>query len=173
MQRLALLLCLVALPLAVAATAAANTTQTTIITVHSTHPFDGAIAACGFPINLQEDGSFKDTLYYDNAGTLVKEILTPFGGSFTLTATNPANGKSTTTQAQTEVTVIRYNPDGSEASASANGVFYNFHVPGLGTILHSTGRLVFDGNGNLVFESGPHAFRDQNTAAFCDYMADP
>ena len=173
MSKLALLLIVVALPLAVAATAAANSTQRQVVTIHETDPFTDATDACGFPIDLREDGSFKVTDYFDNTGTLVKETITPFGGPFTLTAINPANGKFTTTQAQTFVTIITFNPDGSVASSSANGVIYNFVVPGLGTILHSTGRLVFDANGNLVFEAGPHAFRDQNTATFCSYMADP
>jgi hypothetical protein len=172
-SKLALVLSIIALPLAFTATAAANSTQSHIVTVHQTDPFDDAIAACGFPIDLRQDGSFEIKDFFDNSGTLFKEIDHPHGGSFTLTAINPANGKSTTTQAQTFVNIFYFNPDGSIASASVSGLIYQFVVPGLGTILHSTGRLVFDANGNLVFEAGPHAFRDQDTAAFCSYMADP
>ena len=168
MRRLALLLSIIALPLALTATAVANTTQSQIVTIHQTDPFGDATAACGFPIDLRADGSFEITDYFDNSGTLFKEIDHPFGGPFTLTAINPANGKSTTTQSQTFVQITKFNPDGSIASVSVNGLVYNFVVPGLGTILHSTGRLVFDANGNLVFEAGPHAFRDQNTADFCN-----
>jgi hypothetical protein len=36
-----------------------------------------------------------------------------------------------------------------------------------------TGRLVFDSNGEIVFEAGSFDFIDQNTDAFCNYMADP
>lgn len=168
MRRVALLLSILALPLAVTATAAANTTQTEVVTVHQTDPFP----ACSFPLELRVDGSFKVTSYFDNSGTLLKGIVTNFRGPLTLTATNPANGKSTTTQSQTFVDFVTFNPDGSVASESLNGLIYNFVAPGLGTILHSTGRLVF-ANGTLIFEAGPHAFIDQNTAAFCNYMADP
>jgi hypothetical protein len=161
------------LPLAVTATAAANSTQSQIVTFHETNPFVGATNACGFPIDLRTDGSFEITDYFDNSGTLFKEILHNHGGPFTVTAINPANGKSTTTQSQTVVEISYFNPDGSIASFSASGLTWSFHVDGLGTILQATGRIVFDANFNIVFEAGPHDFADQNTAEFCSYMADP
>ena len=173
MRRLALLLVVVAVPLAVTATAAANTTQTEVVTVHDTFDFGEATEACGFPVDLRVDGSFKITDYLDNRGTLFKEIITAFGGPFTLTAINSANGKSTTTQSQSVATIVHFNPDGSVASASNSGPIYNFVVPGLGTILQSTGRLVFDGEGNIVFLAGPQDIENGNTAAFCNYLADP
>lgn len=172
MRKLALLLTIIALPLAVTATAAANTTQTEVVTIHDTFDFGDATDACGFPVDLRVDGSFKITDYFDNSGTLLKEIVNNFGGPFTLTAINPANGKSTTTQSQTVVAITKFNPDGSVASSSSSGLTYNFVVPGLGTILQSTGRLVFDSNFDVVFQAGPHDFDDGNSAAFCNYLAD-
>jgi len=172
-HRLALLLSIIALPLAVTATAAANTRQTQIVTVHETQPFVPATNACGFPVDLREDGSFEVTDFYDNSGTLFKEIVHNFGGPFTVTATNPANGKSVTTRSETFVSITTFNPDGSVASSSDSGLIFNFVVPGLGTILQAIGRRVFDANGDLIFIAGPHDFHDQNTAAFCSYMADP
>jgi hypothetical protein len=173
MRKLALLLSIIALPLALTATAAANTTQTQVVTVHDAFDFGEATEACGFPVDIRVDGSFKITDYFDNSGTLFKEILTQFRGPFTVTAINPANGKSTTTQSQSFVTIVQFNPDGSVASASNSGPIYNFVVPGLGTILQSTGRLVFDSNSDIVFQAGPQDFDDGNTAAFCNYLADP
>lgn len=172
MRKLALLLSIIALPLAMTATAAANTVQTEVVTIHDTFLFGDATDACGFPVDIRVDGSFKITDYFDNSGTLLKEIVNNFGGPFTLAAINPANEKSTTTQSQTFVSITRFNPDGSIASASSSGLIYNFVAPGLGTILQSTGHLVFDSNFDLVFEAGPHAFEDENTVAFCNYLAD-
>ena len=171
MRKLALLLSIIALPLALTATAAANTVQTEVVTIHDTFDFGDATEACGFPVDIRVDGSFKITDYFDNSGTPLKEIVTNFRGPFKLTAINPANDKSTTTQSQTFVSITTFNPDGS-VSVSSNALIYNFVVPGLGTILQSTGRLVFDSNFDLVFEAGPHAFEDENTAAFCNYLAD-
>jgi len=172
MRRLALLLSIIALPLVLTATAAANTTQTQVVTIHDTFPFGDATDACGFAVNVRIDGSFKVTDYFDNSGTLLKEIVNNFGGPFTLTAINPANGKSTTTQSQTVVAINTFNPDGSLASTSNSGLIYNFVVPGLGTILQMTGRLVFV-NDDIVFEAGQFDFINGNTAAFCSYLADP
>jgi hypothetical protein len=171
--KLALLLIAVALPLAVTAMAAANSTQSQVVTEHQTDPFVAATNACGFPIDLRTDGSFEITHYYDNSGTLFKENVHNTGGPFTVTAVNPANGKSTTTESESEVIIRMFNPDGSLASERVTGVVYSFVVSGLGTILQGVGRLVFDGDGNLAFEAGPHDFRDHNTEAFCSYMADP
>jgi len=171
MRKLALILSIIAIPLIIVATATANTQTSTLVTVHDTHPWAPATNACGFPINLSEDGTFEVTDYFDNSGTLVREIIHNHGGPFTLTATNPANNRSTTSQSETLVEITNFNPDGSIASVEDNGLISNFTAPGHGTILHGTGRLVFDGDGNLIFEAGPHAFRDQNTEAFCNYMA--
>jgi hypothetical protein len=171
-HKLAVLLSIIALPLAVTATAAANTVQTEVVTIHDTFVFGDATDACGFPVDIRVDGSFKIMDYFDNSGTLLKETVNNFGGPFTLAAINPANQKSTTTQSQTVVSITRFNADGSVASSSNSGLIYNFVAPGLGTILHSTGRLVFDSNFDLIFEAGPHGFEDQNTAAFCNYLAD-
>lgn len=172
MRKLALLLSIIALPLALTATAAANTTQTEVVTIHDAFDFGEATEACGFPVDIRVDGSFKITDYFDNSGTLFKEIVTIFRGPFTVTAINPANGKSTTTQSQSFVSIVQFNPDGSVASASNSGPIYNFVVPGLGTILQSTGRLVFDSNSDIVFQAGPHDFDDGSSAAFCNYLAD-
>jgi hypothetical protein len=60
------------------------------------------------------------------------------------------------------------------ASESLNGLLSNFVAPGVGSLLLTTGRLVFDGNGNLIFEAGLHALLDPNPwSRFCDYLADP
>lgn len=172
MSKLALLLIVLALPMTAAATAGANSTQSQIVTENETNPFVPATNACGYPIDLRTDGSFEITDYYDNSGTLLREIVHNHGGPFTVTAINPANMRSTTTQSQSVVEKTDFNPDGSIASDSFSGLSFNFHVAGLGNILQVTGRLVFDANG-LVFEAGPHDFRDQNTDAFCSYMAGP
>lgn len=158
--------------LALAPTAAANTTQTEVVTSHDTFEFGEATEACGFPVDIRVDGSFKVTDYFDNSGTPLKDIITTFGGPFTVTAINPANGKSTTTRSQSFVSITHFNPDGSVASASNSGPIYNFVVPGLGTILQSTGRLVFDSNFDIVFQAGPQDIENGNTAAFCNYLAD-
>jgi hypothetical protein len=167
MRRLALLLTIIALPLGVTATAAANTVTRTVFTIDETELFGAATFVCGFDVYLRTEGSIQETDFFDNSGTLVRQIFTNVGGPIRLTAWNPANGKTaTSTGGQGEI--IIENPDGSYAASDAlNGIVFNFVAPGLGTILLSAGRLDFV----TGFVAGPHAFRDQNTDAFCNYLA--
>jgi hypothetical protein len=173
MHRLAPLLSIVALPLALTATAAANTIQMQVVTIHDTFDFGEATDACAFPVDIRVDGSIKVTDYFDNGGNLLKETVHNFGGPFTVTAINPVSRKSTTTQSQTFVAITTFNPAGSVASLSSSGLVYNFVVPGLGAILQVTGRLVLDSSFDIVFEAGPQDFENGNAAAFCNYLADP
>ena len=177
MRKLALLLSIIALTLAVTTAARANTVTRTVVTVNIPPPGDlwpEATSACGFPVYLTGGGSFKVTSYFDNSGTLLKVIGTLIGGPFRVTASNPVTGKSATTQTEPFADITIFNSDGSVASESLNGLLSNFVAPGVGSLLLTTGRLVFDGNGNLMFEAGPHALLDPNAwSRFCDYLADP
>jgi hypothetical protein len=173
MRRFALVLTVGLLALAFATTASANTTTTTFTTISDTF-FDAAAAeVCGFPIFATINGSFKQTNYYDNSGSLVKSIITDFGGPFYVRITNPETGKYVTSQSAAIAEILTFNPDGSLASDTIAGIYINDIVPGLGTIRQRIGRVVFDGNGNLVFEAGQQDFTVQDAAAFCAYMADP
>jgi hypothetical protein len=169
--RLTSFLTIAALALVLAASATATGPNTTVVTLHETNVFGPATAACGFPVDLRVDGSFKDTLFFNDSGMLVKLIETPFGGPFTLTAVNPATGKSVTTQTQAEPIVITFAPDGSIASVKQNGIIFNFVVPGAGAVLQSVGRIVIDADGNRTFVAGPKDFATQTISAFCNYLA--
>ena len=169
MRRLALLLSIIALPLAFTATAAANTVTRTVGSIDETELFGGATFFCGFDVYLHTEGSIQETDYFDNSGTLVRQIFTNVGGPIRLTVWNATNGKTATSTGGSGEVIVA-NPDGSYAASDAlNGIIFNFVVPGSGTILLSAGRLDFV----TGFVAGPHAFRDQNTAAFCNYLLDP
>jgi hypothetical protein len=172
MRKPMLLLAIFALPLALAATAGANTVTTRVFTDNFTVLAGNLVTACGFPIYRTNVGTRKDTSYFDNNGVLVKEVITNFGGPYTLTLTNPANGKSLTAH-RSVVVSLTYNPDGTVASQTMSGLVWNFVAPGFGTILQIIGRWGFDATGDEFFVGGQFDLRDQNTGAFCAYMADP
>ena len=173
MRRFALVLILGLFALAAAATASANSRTTTLTTISGTFFDTSAAEACGFPIFATVNGSFKQTNYYDNSGRLVKSIITDFGGPFYVRISNPETGKYVTSQSAAIAEILRFNPDGSLASDAIAGIYFNDVVPGLGTIRQRIGRVVFDGNGNLVFEAGQQDFTAQDAEAFCAYMLDP
>jgi hypothetical protein len=169
MRRLALLLSIIAVPLALAPSAGANTIQTIVSQIDERE----AVTVCGFQLDYRLVGTFKDTFFFDQDGTLLKQIETVTRGGVTLTLTNPANGKIATTQSQAFQAIIIFNPDGSVKTITRNGPAFNFVLPGAGNIFADVGRVVFDANGNIIFEAGPHEFLHGDVASLCAAMADP
>ena len=165
---------ILAVALSFAAPAGANTVTTQVFTDNFTVLAPRLTRGCGFPIYRTNVGSYKVALFYDNNGVLFKEIDTNFGGPYTITVTNPANGKSATTQSSSAVTTVIYNSDGSVASVSFSGIEFNFVAPGFGTILQVMGRWGLDpATGGLTFVGGQFDLANGNFGAFCAYMADP
>jgi hypothetical protein len=78
-RRFLVLLSLAALPLTVAAAAAADPPDRTIITVNQTALAVGMTRRCGFPIYRADIGTFKVMDFYDESGTLLKTVLRNFG----------------------------------------------------------------------------------------------
>ena len=159
------LLGLVAAP----ASAAASTTTTIVHVDFSTAETDN----CGFELDEHDQGSFKDTQYFSASGTLVKEIFTNTGGPFTITVTNPANGKTATTRSSTTVVIVTYNQDGSIKTVTQNGNLFNFVLPGSGTIAKDVGTLVEDSEFNVLKIGGPHQFHAGDLAGYCAALAGP
>jgi hypothetical protein len=145
------------------ASGAASTTIT-VIHVNSTSP---ETDTCGFELDWHLQGSFKIMDFFDTSGTLVKEILTNTGGAFTVTVTNPATGKSATTQSSALAVITTYNSDGSVNKMSINGVGYNFRMSSGPPLMLEVGSIVFDTNGNVVRITGVRDFSLGNTATFC------
>src|SRR6185295_13651417 len=82
-------------------------------TVVTHEPVDRTVTftVCGFPVVSHSQGTFTTWQYFDAAGNLVRERLS-VQRSYTITLTNPANGKSISTVLGGPV-VVTYEPDGS------------------------------------------------------------
>ncbi len=145
------------------ASAAASTTT-------NIQHFDQSVSetdTCGFELDWHYHGSIKIVSFFDTSGILVKSILTATGGPFTVTVTNPGNGKTATTHSETSVVVTTYKPDGSINTSTEYGTVFNFVLPGTGTILQDVGSVVFDSEFNAVRIGGPHQFLAGDFAGFC------
>jgi hypothetical protein len=151
------------LGLGVASATAAASTTTIVVNVNDSST---DTETCGFPLDVHTQGSFKHTEFFDTNGNLVKVIETNTGGPFTITITNPANGKTATTQSQTFV-VVATDP------VRISGIVGNFVLPGTGAILMDVGTIVFDSNGNVLMIGGPHQQFVGDLEGFCAAMADP
>jgi hypothetical protein len=144
---------------------------TTIIPVDETfiNDFD-----CAFPIVEQVTGSVRDTLYFDQNGMVTREYISPqFRGALTVTWTNPLTGKSLSSH-QASSLIIYYNADGSFEKLMNQGLTFMVTVPGVGQpLLADVGRIVIERGQGITFEAGAHQELNGDTAAFCDYLADP
>ena len=142
---------------------------TTVIPVDATfmNDFD-----CAFPLVEQVNGAIRDTLFFDQNGSVVREYVSPqFQGALTVTWINPATGKSLSSHEASSL-IIYYNPDGSFKKLMNQGLTFMVTVPGEGQpILADVGRIVIERGKGITFEAGVHQELNGDTAAFCAYLA--
>jgi hypothetical protein len=141
----------VAAALVPAAAAAPPTTVT-----HENFNSTRTVTVCGFPVVVHSEGIFTTWDYLDENGVLVRQRL-HVEQAFTVTWTNPANGRSIDTVLGGPV-FVDYFPDGSFTQIVA-GRERLFIAPGEGPIATQVGRIVFDvaadGSETIPFVAGP------------------
>jgi hypothetical protein len=116
----------------------------------------------GFAVEFVENGAFKIRTFYDREGNIVKTILSNFNQRYTSTAS--ANGKTLSTNYP-----LVFITRGDDADIRV-GLRNAYHVPGAGVVLLDAGRLIFDANGDVVFEAGQHELLNGSVDAFCGYF---
>lgn len=118
---------------------------------------DGASAACGFPITFHQLDRGTYQLLFDKQGNLIRvQVQTLTRGTAT------ANGITLLEQGREN----NFNDivTGTQMDASLE---FRVWLPGLGVVIMDTGRLLFDAEGNVVFEAGPHPALEGDFAALC------
>jgi hypothetical protein len=120
----------------------------------------GDTASCSFPVavDLQVRGRFQ--LFLDAQGQPVRVLLHE-----NWTGTGTANGKYVIEHAAQNDIV--------DLISGANGVVGQIHdqVPFGGVVIHDSGLLRFDGNGNVTFEAGSHQGFDGDPTAIQEFCA--
>ena len=111
---------------------------------------------------VRRERHVQDPDVYDREGNIVKTILSNFNQRYTSTAS--ANGKTLSTN-DPLVFITR----GDDADIRV-GLRNAYHVPGAGVVLLDAGRLIFDANGDVVFEAGQHELLNGSVDAFCGYF---
>jgi hypothetical protein len=88
------------------------------------------------------------TTFFDADGTPVRaQIHVNFAG----VVTNPVTGASV--EDNGHQMLIQDLVTGTETQV---GLVFSSTVPGVGVVFHDVGRVVFDADGNVIFEAGPH-----------------
>jgi len=143
-----------------AQTASANTQVRTVFHVNDTS-VDSDL--CRFDVRFHFVGWVTSTDYFDNSGFLYKTIDKGRPGPFRVTAT--AKGTTLTQQNSSFTEVVVYNADGSVRTRTDTGLYNKFTAPGRGVVWLDAGRIVVDGDFNVLFQSGPH--QNGDFRAFC------
>lgn len=123
---------------------------------------EGASAACGFPVTVQLTGFAVLKVSFDEAGE-------PSSVRLVINATGTISGNGISLS-ETDHTVIFI--DFAEETRSEIGIVFRVSVPGTGVILFDRGRLVFGdfGEGELLFEAGPHPGLHGDIDALCEAL---
>jgi hypothetical protein len=122
---------------------------------------------CGFPIELSFSGNVRTTTHLNQENNPVRIVQT--FPDFTVTFTHGDHTLSTRAPA---LGILKFNPDGSLDTFTFVGMNAAIALPGQGQLLLDAGRIVFDADGNIVSESGPHqVFGTGDPSAFCAFMA--
>jgi hypothetical protein len=118
---------------------------------------EGASAACSFDIVFEVNGIQTIQVLYDAAGNPIRVQV-----HGNIEGTVSANG---ITLREIEHGQIFYNlTDGSQTLV---GLVFRVFLPGGGTVIADVGRLVFDAEGNVIFEAGPHPALHGDFTALC------
>lgn len=137
---------------------AGSARQPVIRSFQSTQSFIdlGASAACGFPVTDTETDTGHFEVFFDSTGTPVRVQVEE-----TLTGVFTANGLAVDI-AGAGLTIL-----GISGGVTNAGISIRVSLPGGGILYIDRGRLVFDNNGNLVSEAGPHPSLSGNFDGLC------
>lgn len=141
-----------------------------------THPiFNPSEFTCGsgtnsFGINESGASSQSVNLFYNRAGNATRGAF--HVQSLTVTFSNAVTGKSVPESFHLVQTITFGTPgDFSTVTTTITGQLAKVTLPGSGIILLDAGKIVFDANGNIVFEAGKHQYVHAQVAKLCAALA--
>ena len=158
-RRLGVLLGLgVGLTLALTVSAGATPPNTFRAQFDETSIEDWSVATCGFPITSHLVGTATIEVLHDRRGNATRVQIHANG-----TGTFSANGLAIN-QATNDNRFL----DLVQGTETDVGIPIRLSIPNAGVLTLDVGRLVFDANGNLSFEAGPHpGLHGEGGAAIC------
>ena len=143
-------------------------TLTSVTTVFAAKPFvetfhnEGSFVAadCGSFLALEDFvEDVRVTTFFDNAGNPIQvQVHSNFNGILT----NSVTGR--TLRDPGHFTILL---DLQEGTTTFVGLVFGITVPGEGIAVLDAGKVVFDAEGNVIFEGGPHQFLHEGPALIC------
>lgn len=141
---------------------------TSVTTVHAAPPDvhifhdEGStlVADCGNFLAIEDfTVDVRETTYFDRDGNPVRmQVHVNFNGVLTNSVTGLTlrdNGNN------------MFLIDLQEGTVATLGLFFGITVPGEGIAILDAGNVIFDADGNVIFEGGPHQFLAEGPALIC------
>jgi hypothetical protein len=121
--------------------------------------FSFTLDFCRFPIEATTRITGTETHFFDEQGNVLRDVLHLFAYAVW---TNPRSGKSVIER--DHLTSVIFADDEGFAE-----IGLNFHVslPGGRTVLIDAGKVVFDSEGDVVFQAGKHQIEDGDVGGVC------
>jgi hypothetical protein len=125
--------------------------------------YSGSSSCGSFNDNFAGTGRLRDTTFFDAAGTPIREHIHIRARE---TDTNSRSGKSI--QIHQAYTIVINLETGFYAY---NGQVYMSTGPHRSNLIHDTGHVVFDPEGNVIKQAGPHTVLVGGLAPFCQALS--
>ncbi len=106
--------------------------------------------------------ALRVTTFFDNSGSPIR-VTVHISESDVIT--NPTNGKTVTIHA---ANTVRF--DLASDTTTQTGLAFLLHTANPPAVIHIVGRIVFDADGNVIFEAGSHDLEDPQ-GAICAAVA--
>ncbi len=111
---------------------------------------------CDFDLRIQEEGSFKVTVFFDKNGETRQAKIHTNG----TTRWGLPDEDAVVTDRWVDNTFLELAPGSTPGTpplgATTVGNPWNAHAGAGGVLVNDSGRIVFDGDGDVVSVSGPH-----------------
>lgn len=122
--------------------------------------FEPESSVCGFPISAELAGEGTFRVFLDANGDFLRaHVHLNVKGTLTANDASVRFGRSVNQFFELDGTVTEV------------GLVFRDSAPGVGVVLMDRGRLVFDGNGELIFEAGPHPQLHGDFGELCSVLA--
>jgi hypothetical protein len=117
---------------------------------------------CSFSIDVSEHVEGVHKIFVNQQGDVIRET---FHVAFQGTWTSEASGKSLIEQETLNQTF-----DPANETLTVLGLNWHFKLPSGRTVVIDAGRLIFDAEGNIIFEAGKHQVEDTHLQIVCSLL---
>lgn len=144
----------------------------------TTFMIPGGVGVCDFPIQAEESGKFRATIFFDRDGETRQAKIHSNGTTYWSRVNDEGIAVGdVAVDRWVNNTFLELAPGSDEdtppVSETVVGNPWNVHLGGGGVLVNDSGRIVFDADGELVTVNGPHQAFFGDFGDLCAALAPP